>query len=61
MQYVDCNTGGRQAVYDVRWNIINVSTYARMITVSSRQLSPSSQLGNRTFALPVTLRGIGGM
>jgi len=61
MQYVDCNTGGRQAVYDVRWNIINVSPYARMITVSSRQLSPSSQLGNRTFALPVTLRGIGGM
>ncbi len=61
MQYVDCNTGGRQAVYDVRWNIINVSPYARMITVSSRQLSPSSQLGNRTFALPVTLRGLGGM
>ena len=61
MQYTDCATGGRQTVYDVRWNIITVDQYARMITVSARQISPSNQLGGRLFALPVTLRGIGGM
>jgi len=61
MQYTDCAAGGRQTVYDVRWNIINVDPYTRLITVSARQISPSNQLGGRLFFLPATLRGIGGM
>jgi len=61
MQYTDCGVGGRQTVYDVRWNIITVDQYTRMITVSARQVSPSNQLGGRLFSLPTTLRGIGGM
>lgn len=61
MQYTDCGVGGRQTVYDVRWNIIAVDQYTRMITVSARQVSPSNQLGGRLFSLPTTLRGIGGM
>jgi type II secretory pathway pseudopilin PulG len=61
MLYSDCAANGRQAMYDVRWNIMNVSPYARLITVSARQTSPSNQLGGRLFFLPANLRGIGGM
>ena len=63
MQYVDCSTaGGLQTTYEVRWNIMNVSsnTTTRLITTGAR-ISPSnsSQLGGAMFAFPVTLRGIG--
>lgn len=61
MQYADCAVNGRQTVYDVRWNIITLDTYTRLITVSARQTSPSNQLGGRLFFLPATLRAIGGM
>ena len=61
MQYVDCAVNGRQGVYDVRWNVITLNQYARMITVTARQLGPSDRLGNKIFALPVTVRTIGGM
>lgn len=63
MQYVDCSTsGGQQTAYEVRWNVMNVSTNTstRMITVGARTvLSNVNQLGGRFFAYPVTLRGIG--
>lgn len=61
MQYVDCAVNGRQGVYDVRWNVITLNQYARMITVTARQLGPANRLGNKLFAMPVTLRTIGGM
>jgi prepilin-type N-terminal cleavage/methylation domain-containing protein len=61
MQYVDCGAAGTQSIYDVRWNVINIDTYTRLITVSARQLSPANQLGGRVYSLPVTLRGIGGV
>jgi len=61
LKYTDCAIGGRQTVYDVRWNIVNLNQYTRLITVSARQTSSSNQLGGRVFALPATLRGIGGM
>lgn len=60
MQYVDCGVGGTQSNYDIRWNVINIDTYTRLITVSARQVSPSNQLGGAVYALPVTVRGIGG-
>jgi prepilin-type N-terminal cleavage/methylation domain-containing protein len=64
MQYVDCSTaGGVQTTYDVRWNVMNVSanTSTRLITTAARpSFSNASQLGGVFFALPVTLRGIGG-
>lgn len=46
--------------YDVRWNVLNIDTYTRLITVSARMVSPSNQLGGKVYALPVTVRGIGG-
>jgi len=61
MLYTDCAINGRQAVYDVRWNVMTLSPFNRLITVTGRQVSPAGQLGNRLFALPMTLRTIGGM
>jgi hypothetical protein len=60
MQYVDCGAAGAQSTYDVRWNVINIDTYTRLITVSARQTSSSTQLGGAIYAMPITLRGIGG-
>ena len=57
MNYVVCNGGGEfgtQAVYDVRWNITQISTNSYLVTVGAR---PQNMQNNRfTFALPVTLR-----
>ena len=62
MKYVDCGTAANtQSIYDVRWNVINIDTYTRLVTVSARQLSPANQLGGAVFSLPVTVRGIGGV
>jgi len=64
MQYVDCSTvGGIQTTYDVRWNVMSVSTNTttRMITSAARPIASNvNQLGGVFFALPVNLRGIGG-
>jgi Tfp pilus assembly protein PilV len=63
MQYVDCSvSGGTQTTYEIRWNIMAVSTNttSRLITTGARVLpSSTSLLGGPIFALPVTLRGIG--
>jgi len=64
MQYTDCDPNGRQTVYDVRWNIITVqANETRLITVSSRPISSINTTtggGGLRFAIPVTLRGLGG-
>jgi type II secretory pathway pseudopilin PulG len=64
MQYVDCSiAGGIQTTYDVRWNVMSVSTNTttRMITSAARPMASNvNQLGGVFFALPVNLRGIGG-
>jgi prepilin-type N-terminal cleavage/methylation domain-containing protein len=63
MTYVDCSAaGGIQTTYDVRWNVMNVSTNtsSRLITSAARPMaSNANQLGGVFFALPVNLRGIG--
>jgi len=63
MPYVDCSTaGGVQMTYDVRWNVMSVSTNttSRMITAAARpEGSNANELGAFYFALPVTLRSIG--
>jgi len=60
MQYVSCGTGGRQTVYDVRWNVATISAYSRMVFVSARP-SGSLTTGGLRFVMPVNLRTIGGM
>lgn len=63
MNYVDCSTaGGSKIVYDVRWNVMSVSTNttSRMITAAAKPaVAEAGQLGGAFFSVPVTLRGIG--
>jgi hypothetical protein len=62
MKYLDCSSaGGIQTTYDVRWNVMSVSTNTSsvMITAAARPLSSNvNQLGGLFFALPVNLRSI---
>jgi len=53
MLYTDCDTSGRQATYDVRWNIqaIANSTNAKILTVSAQLKSAGN---NRMVFAPVT-------
>ena len=62
MQYTDCDPNGQQAIYEVRWNVMTITANAsRLITVSARQANlNANQFGGAHFAVPVTLRGIGG-
>lgn len=64
MKFVDCSTaGGVQTTYDVRWNVMSVSTNStlRLITVAARPMASNvNALGGLYFALPTNLRGIGG-
>ena len=60
MQYVDCGNGGRQTVYDVRWDLVTMSTDARMAIISARP-SGTGVSGGLRFVMPANLRTIGGM
>jgi Tfp pilus assembly protein PilV len=60
MKYVGCGIGGKQTVYDVRWDVASMSTYSRMIFVSARP-DGSATVGGLRFVMPVNLRTIGGM
>lgn len=61
MSYVDCATLGRQATYDVRWNIKTLTTYAKLLTVSARLKTTSTQAtGGAVFAPVVTIKTIVG-
>jgi Tfp pilus assembly protein PilV len=59
MQYVDCSVNGAQTTYDVRWNVMTVTANStRLITASARQRG--STTNGLRYALPVTLRAVGG-
>lgn len=58
--YVACGNGSRQTIYDIRWNVITMSAYSRMVVISARpQGSPT--VGGLRYTMPVNLRTIGGM
>lgn len=56
--HMDWTTCG-DARYDIRWNIVQVSTRSRLITVSARQMLFQGKNAN-LYAPPVTLRTISG-
>lgn len=58
--YVACGNGSKQVTYDVRWNVITMSPYARMVMISARPKG-SATVGGLKFVMPVNLRTIGGM
>jgi Tfp pilus assembly protein PilV len=60
MQYQDCGTNGQVTTYDVRWNVMTLSSgYTRMITVAARQRGNNNG-SSRYFAVPVSLRTVAG-
>ncbi len=69
MQYVACGNNGRQETYDVRWDMITMSPYSRMVLISARPAATptvgtasarQADFGLR-FVNPITLRTINGM
>jgi len=59
MQYVDCSLNGAQTTYDVRWNVMQVTANStRLITASARQRGSTND--GLHYAIPVTLRAVGG-
>jgi len=61
MTFYSCqaSTGDRQALYDVRWNVKTLSTYAKLVTVAARSSDTSTDANQ--FAVPLTLKTIVGM
>jgi hypothetical protein len=60
MQYVSCGAGGKQTTYDVRWDVITITSYSRMLVVSARP-STSQTEGGLRYVMPAQLRTIAGM
>jgi len=66
MTYYTCGVNNRQVAYDVRWNVMTMTTisgttYTKMVTVSARQLGfVGGTYQARLFAPPITLRSIVG-
>jgi Tfp pilus assembly protein PilV len=60
MQYVSCGAGGKQTTYDVRWDLITMTAFSRMVVVSARPAS-STSVGGLQFIVPVNLRTVAGM
>ncbi len=63
--YVACGQGGRQTVYEVRWNITTLSNVTKYVVVSARKASvtlnsPTGTTDVRYSAAPVTLRSAAG-
>jgi prepilin-type N-terminal cleavage/methylation domain-containing protein len=58
MTYADCATAGRQAIYDVRWNIKTLTAYTKLLTISAR-LKTGGNSGT-LFAPVVTIRTVVG-
>ncbi len=63
--YTACGQGGRQTVYEVRWNIVQLSNVTKYVTVSARKISvtlnsPTGSTDLRYSAAPVTLRSAAG-
>jgi Tfp pilus assembly protein PilV len=60
IQYVACGNANRRTTYDVRWNVMTMSAYTRMVVISARP-STSTMSGGLRFVVPANLRTIGGM
>jgi prepilin-type N-terminal cleavage/methylation domain-containing protein len=59
MQFVACGNAGRQATYDVRWNVQTLGANTKLIIVAARRRDTGSTgIG---FNVPVTVRTIAGL
>jgi prepilin-type N-terminal cleavage/methylation domain-containing protein len=55
--YTDCGANGKQTVYDVRWNVIRMSTNDRLIVIGARPANVTTNGGLR-FVVPANLRTV---
>lgn len=60
MQYTVCRANGQTAVYDVRWNVLDMDTsgttvFTRQVRVAAK---PKGTTAANSFLLPITLRGV---
>lgn len=60
MQYVACGAGGKRITYDVRWDVITMTPFSRMV-VSSARPANSQSVGGIRFVVPAQLRTVAGM
>ena len=55
--YTDCGANGRQTKYDIRWNVIKLSSNDRLIVIGARPANATVNGGLR-FAIPANLRTV---
>ena len=53
MAYTDCGTANRQMTYDVRWKIVGLTTYSKLLTVSARLTSVTTNTTSGSVFGPV--------
>ena len=59
-QFADCGTvGGSQVLFEIRWNVKQLTPYSRQIVVGAREAG-AQRLGGLRFMMPVSLRSVGG-
>lgn len=57
IKYTDCGANGRQMVYDVRWNVVTLSTNDRLIVIGARPANDTVN-GGLKFVIPANLRTV---
>lgn len=57
IQYTDCGANGRQTAYDIRWNVITLSTNDRLIVIGARPANATVN-GGLKFVVPANLRTV---
>lgn len=60
MKYVSCGNGGKQITYDVRWDLITMTAFSRMVVVSARPAN-SATSDAVSLVVPANLRTVAGM
>ena len=59
MRYVACGNASRQMTYDVRWNVVRMTTNNRTVVISARPVE-STAVGGLKYVVPVNLRTVDG-
>ena len=63
MSYYACqaSTGDRQAIYDVRWNVKQLTSNTKLVTVAAQMISAQTGTNPISFAIPTSLKLIVGL
>jgi prepilin-type N-terminal cleavage/methylation domain-containing protein len=60
MQYITCGPANQQVTYEIRWNVMGMTGFTKLVTVSARKQVSNTPGSLPYFSIPVTLRGIAG-